>query len=50
VTVGYIFSYYEFSQPMDERMTDEEWQRLVYGGFDLSDKEPRWVNDLRVAR
>ncbi len=50
VTVGYIFSYYEFSQSMDKRMSDEEWQELVYGGADLSDREPRWVNDLRVAR
>ena len=32
------------------RMTDEAWQDLVYGGADLSDREPRWVNDLRVAR
>jgi hypothetical protein len=47
VAVGYIFSYYEFSQPMDNRMTDEEWQNLVYGGHNISDKEPRWVNDLR---
>lgn len=49
VAVGYIFSYYEFSQPMDNRMTDEEWQNLVYGygGRELSEKEPSWVKDLR---
>jgi hypothetical protein len=52
VAVGYIFSYYEFSQPMDNRMTDEEWQNLVYGygGRELSEKEPSWVKDLRVTR
>jgi len=48
VTVGYIFSYYEFPQPMNQRMTDEEWQALVYGGADLSDKEPDWISELRV--
>jgi hypothetical protein len=26
---GAMFSYYEFKVPMDERMTDEDWQELV---------------------
>lgn len=25
---GAMFSYYEFTQPMDKRLTDEEWQRM----------------------
>jgi len=25
---GGIFSYYEFTQPMDDRLTDEAWQTL----------------------
>jgi hypothetical protein len=28
VTVGGVFSYYEFKQPMSNRLTDEEWQEL----------------------
>lgn len=47
ITVGYIFSYYEFPQPMDKRMTDEEWRALVYGGVDILDKEPDWIGELR---
>ena len=49
VTVGYIFSYYEFPQPIDRRMTDEEWQDWVYyDEKDLSDKEPAWIRELRL--
>jgi len=48
IAVGYIFSYYEFPQPMDKRMTDQEWRVLVYGGADLSDKEPDWISELRA--
>jgi hypothetical protein len=28
VTQGGVFSYYEFIQPMDDRLTDEAWQKL----------------------
>ncbi len=28
VTVGGVFSYYEFAQPMSQRLTDEAWQAL----------------------
>jgi len=28
LTVGGVFSYYEFPQPMDNRLTDEAWQAL----------------------
>jgi hypothetical protein len=28
VAVGGVFSYYEFKQPMSNRLTDEEWQEL----------------------
>jgi hypothetical protein len=27
-TQGGVFSYYEFTQPMDDRLTDEAWQAL----------------------
>jgi hypothetical protein len=50
VTVGYIFSFYEFPHPMAQRMTDEEWQELAYGERELSDKEPVWIKELRIAK
>ncbi|MCD6518910.1 MAG: DUF3160 domain-containing protein [Anaerolineae bacterium] len=28
ISVGGVFSYYEFKQPMDQRLTDEEWQAM----------------------
>jgi len=28
VTQGGVFSYYEFTQPMDDRLTDEAWQKM----------------------
>ena len=28
LAVGACFSYYEFTKPMNQRMTDEEWQAL----------------------
>jgi hypothetical protein len=32
VTRGAVFSYYEFEQPIDSRLTDEEWRAKVEGG------------------
>jgi hypothetical protein len=32
VTRGAVFSYYEFEQPVDSRLTDEEWRAKVDGG------------------
>ena len=31
VTRGAMFSYYEFKQPMSNRLTDEEWQEMLKG-------------------
>jgi len=28
ICVGGVFSHYEFKQPMDQRLTDEEWQKM----------------------
>ena len=32
LTRGGIFSYYEFTQPLDERLTDEAWQEMLESG------------------
>lgn len=31
ITRGGIFSYYEFKQPLDSRLTDEEWWKILSG-------------------
>jgi hypothetical protein len=47
LTKGAAFSYYEFVQPLDTRLTDEEWQQK------LESKEgvppyPVWMNDIML--
>ena len=52
VTVGYVYSYYEFERSLTEgRMTDEEWKKIVYddGGQDLLETlMPEWCKELFV--
>ncbi len=36
--VGGIYDYYEFLQPLDERLTDEEWQKMV-----TRPEKPEWI-------
>lgn len=44
IAVGYSYSYYEFHQPMGERMTDEEWKALVYADKPkVDDRLPFWA-------
>ena len=38
---GPIFSYYEFKQPMSNRLTDEEWRDLLQSGN--APKQPDWI-------
>ncbi len=41
LTRGVTFSYYEFNQPYDQRLTDEEWQEML----DISPPElPEWIS------
>jgi hypothetical protein len=51
VTKGYVFSYYEFEYPMSERMTDEDWRKIVYDP-DLADEleknfRPSWYGEYK---
>jgi len=43
IAQGGVFSYYEFTQPMDKRLTDEEWQGLF-----PKPGMPEWVKSLVV--
>jgi len=40
---GPVFSYYEFKQPMDERLTDEAWREILESNPPL---QPEWVNSF----
>jgi hypothetical protein len=41
LTRGAIFSYYEFIQPIAQRLTDEEWRTMLAGA--TPPKMPEWV-------
>ncbi len=42
--VGPVFSYYEFTVPMSDRLTDEAWTDMLEAG-DAPDR-PRWTEDF----
>ena len=43
IAQGGVFSYYEFSQPRDQRLTDEEWRdQLASGDIEL----PTWASNF----
>jgi hypothetical protein len=41
ITKGAIFSYYEFTRPITERLTDEEWREMLTDG--KAPPMPRWT-------
>jgi len=50
VTKGYVYSYYEFKHPMSERMTDEEWKKIVYDpdrADELEKLRPDWYGEFK---
>ncbi|MFZ5517623.1 MAG: DUF3160 domain-containing protein [Candidatus Zhuqueibacterota bacterium] len=42
LTRGAIFSYYEFTQPIADRLTDEKWRQMLVS--DAPPKMPEWVS------
>lgn len=50
ICVGYVYSYYEFDQPMDQRLNDDEWKTNFYPTKERSvdEKEPQWIKELRL--
>lgn len=61
IAQGFVYSYYEFVQPVEERLTDKEWRIML--GIDYPQKEdgtpdfdavqeeveqPEWVNEFKV--
>lgn len=51
VCAGYVYSACEFTQPINQRMTDEQWKKIVYGGAShaMREREPAWEKSLRLA-
>ena len=41
LTRGATFSYYEFVQPLGDRLTDEQWQEMIEKGE--APKRPEWI-------
>lgn len=57
VAIGAVYNFYEFAQPIDERLTDKEWQKMLgiiiedYNDYykDIVDVEnPDWVMSYRI--
>lgn len=47
IATGYMYSYYEFEQPMGNRLNDEEWKKQVYGERPSVEKYiPEWAADI----
>lgn len=44
LTKGAAFSYYEFVRPLNERLTDEEWQKILEGN--RVPAIPVWLKDI----
>jgi Protein of unknown function (DUF3160) len=42
VYVGPVYSYYEFLQPVEKRLTDQDWQQMIQGG--KVPARPSWVD------
>lgn len=42
---GPVFTYYEFKQPMAERLTDESWIQMLEGGGGRYELLPDWYRD-----
>ncbi|MEM9022347.1 MAG: DUF3160 domain-containing protein, partial [Bacteroidota bacterium] len=46
LTKGAVFSYYEFHQPIADRLTDEAWQKMLRN--DQAPQVPVWMDTIRV--
>ena len=46
ITRGGTFSYYEFTQPMNDRLTDEAWQEMLEAGS--APPMPSWVGSFVI--
>ncbi len=57
---GSVYSFYQFTVPMAERMTDSEWKNALSGGYmdddwnwvenDKAPEKPEWTESYRIER
>jgi hypothetical protein len=58
VASGSVYSFYQFEQPISDRLTDSEWRNLLKGGY-LDDNwnwvevqgkpnQPEWTQSYRI--
>lgn len=46
VTVGAVYTYYEFPVPLDKRMTDEQWRAMLESGS--APDAPEWTSSFII--
>lgn len=46
LTRGAAFNHYEFTNPLNERLSDEDWQAKVYDEKDILPDEDNWSKEL----
>ncbi|MBN2546314.1 MAG: DUF3160 domain-containing protein [Spirochaetes bacterium] len=48
IAEGYTYSYYEFTQPMNNRLNDDQWKEKVYVNDKnyIDSKIPLWLKDI----
>ncbi len=46
LTKGAVFSYREFTLPLGNRLTDEEWQKMIDNH--QAPEPPKWMDEIRV--
>jgi hypothetical protein len=46
LVAGAVFSQYEFAAPLDGRLTDENWQAIVYEGEGQLPSDSEWTKEL----
>jgi len=45
IAIGYGFGYYEFSQPISNRLDNNQWKAIVYSdSFNMNKYHPSWIN------
>lgn len=48
VCLGAVYSYYEFKQPMSDRLTDEKWRSMIKERKQPA--PPEWIEDIAVKQ
>jgi hypothetical protein len=46
LTVGAVYTYYEFPMPVDQRLTDEAWREMLEGGN--TPDAPEWTSSFII--